>query len=107
MRPRHESKPSTDQTVSKHLLFIFLSGPPKPTHPISTPTTPKPKPTPNPTLNPTPPPSTPRNLFDYDQVVNTQRDKIYSERRKALLSGDLAPMMVRRRMGANARAVRR
>ncbi|KXZ52913.1 hypothetical protein GPECTOR_8g291 [Gonium pectorale] len=34
-----------------------------------------------------------RNLFDYDQVVNTQRDKIYSERRKALLAPDLAPLM--------------
>lgn len=28
------------------------------------------------------------------QVVNTQRDKIYSERRKALLSKDLTAMMV-------------
>lgn len=28
------------------------------------------------------------------QVVNTQRDKIYSERRKALLAPDLAPLMV-------------
>lgn len=34
-----------------------------------------------------------RNLFDYDQVVNTQRDKIYAERRKALLAPDLAQMM--------------
>ncbi len=34
-----------------------------------------------------------RNLFDYDQVVNTQRDKIYSERRKALLAPDLGPLM--------------
>ncbi|GIL47249.1 hypothetical protein Vafri_4093 [Volvox africanus] len=34
-----------------------------------------------------------KNLFDYDQVVNTQRDKIYSERRKALLAPDLAPLM--------------
>lgn len=35
-----------------------------------------------------------KNLFDYDQVVNTQRDKVYSERRRALLSKDLTPMMV-------------
>ncbi|MEW5299521.1 MAG: hypothetical protein WDW36_002530 [Sanguina aurantia] len=35
-----------------------------------------------------------KQLFDYDQVVNTQRDKIYSERRKALLSKDLTSMMV-------------
>lgn len=34
-----------------------------------------------------------KNLFDYDQVVNTQRDKIYSERRKALLAPDLGPLM--------------
>ncbi|EFJ50912.1 hypothetical protein VOLCADRAFT_57571 [Volvox carteri f. nagariensis] len=34
-----------------------------------------------------------KNLFDYDQVVNTQRDKIYSERRRALLAADLAPLM--------------
>lgn len=34
-----------------------------------------------------------RQLFDYDQVVNTQRDKVYSERRKALLATNLAPMM--------------
>jgi hypothetical protein len=35
-----------------------------------------------------------RNLFDYDQVVNTQRDKIYAERRRALLAEDLAPLLV-------------
>lgn len=35
-----------------------------------------------------------KNLFDYDQVVNTQRDKVYAERRKALLSRDLSSMMV-------------
>ncbi|KAI8466746.1 MAG: chloroplast-associated SecA protein [Monoraphidium minutum] len=35
-----------------------------------------------------------KNLFDYDQVVNTQRDKIYSERRKALLNADLGGLMV-------------
>jgi hypothetical protein len=34
-----------------------------------------------------------RNLFDYDQVVNTQRDKIYAERRKALLAPDLVALM--------------
>jgi hypothetical protein len=45
------------------------------------------------------PPRTPprttrhRNLFDYDQVVNTQRDRVYAERRRALLSDDLAPLM--------------
>lgn len=35
-----------------------------------------------------------RNLFDYDQVVNTQRDKIYAERRRALLAADLSPLMI-------------
>ena len=40
------------------------------------------------------PPYPHRNLFDYDQVVNTQRDKIYAERRRAVLSNDLAPLMV-------------
>ena len=35
-----------------------------------------------------------RNLFDYDLVVNTQRDRIYSERRRALLSPDLSPLIV-------------
>ncbi|GBF93465.1 translocase subunit chloroplastic [Raphidocelis subcapitata] len=35
-----------------------------------------------------------KNLFDYDQVVNTQRDKIYSERRRALLTADLGALMV-------------
>lgn len=35
-----------------------------------------------------------RNLFDYDQVVNTQRDRVYAERRRALLSDDLSPLMV-------------
>ena len=34
-----------------------------------------------------------RNLFDYDQVVNTQRDKVYAERRRAVLFNDLAPLM--------------
>jgi hypothetical protein len=35
-----------------------------------------------------------RNLFDYDQVVNTQRDRVYAERRRALLSDKLAPAMI-------------
>lgn len=35
-----------------------------------------------------------RNLFDYDQVVNTQRDKVYAERRRALLADDLAAIMI-------------
>jgi len=35
-----------------------------------------------------------RNLFDYDQVVNTQRDKVYAERRRALLATDLTALMV-------------
>eukprot|EP00775_Hariotina_reticulata_P010943 gene10943-11097_t len=34
-----------------------------------------------------------KNLFDYDQVVNTQRDRVYAERRRALLSSDLTPLM--------------
>jgi hypothetical protein len=41
-----------------------------------------------------PPPLPPRNLFDYDQVVNTQRDRVYAERRRALLSTDLTPLMM-------------
>lgn len=43
--------------------------------------------------SPAAPPAPPRNLFDYDQVVNTQRDKVYGERRRALLAKDLGPMM--------------
>eukprot|EP00878_Enallax_costatus_P032286 GHUV01035447.1.p1 GENE.GHUV01035447.1~~GHUV01035447.1.p1 ORF type:complete len:163 (-),score=7.59 GHUV01035447.1:804-1292(-) len=35
-----------------------------------------------------------RNLFDYDQVINTQRDRVYSERRRALLNNDLSPLMM-------------
>jgi preprotein translocase subunit SecA len=27
-------------------------------------------------------------------VVNTQRDKVYAERRRAVLSNDLAPVMI-------------
>lgn len=35
-----------------------------------------------------------KQLFEYDQVLNTQRDRIYAERRKALLNPDLAPVML-------------
>ncbi|GFH27523.1 seca_motor_dead domain-containing protein [Haematococcus lacustris] len=35
-----------------------------------------------------------KNLFEYDQVVNTQRDKVYAERRRALLATDLGAIMV-------------
>uniref|UniRef100_A0A7S0R9H9 Protein translocase subunit SecA n=1 Tax=Chlamydomonas leiostraca TaxID=1034604 RepID=A0A7S0R9H9_9CHLO len=35
-----------------------------------------------------------KNLFDYDQVVNTQRDKVYAERRRALLASNLEPLML-------------
>uniref|UniRef100_A0A383WI89 chloroplast protein-transporting ATPase n=1 Tax=Tetradesmus obliquus TaxID=3088 RepID=A0A383WI89_TETOB len=35
-----------------------------------------------------------KNLFDYDQVVNTQRDRVYAERRRALLSDSLRPAMI-------------
>eukprot|EP00878_Enallax_costatus_P000382 GHUV01000467.1.p1 GENE.GHUV01000467.1~~GHUV01000467.1.p1 ORF type:complete len:1015 (+),score=343.35 GHUV01000467.1:196-3240(+) len=35
-----------------------------------------------------------KNLFDYDQVINTQRDRVYSERRRALLNNDLSPLMM-------------
>jgi hypothetical protein len=49
-------------------------------------------------LPPFSPPShtfhTPRQLFEYDQVVNTQRDKVYSDRRRAVLSSGLAPLMI-------------
>jgi preprotein translocase subunit SecA len=34
-----------------------------------------------------------KNLFDYDQVVNTQRDRFYGERRRALLSASLDGLM--------------
>jgi preprotein translocase subunit SecA len=34
-----------------------------------------------------------KNLFDYDQVVNTQRDRFYGERRRALLSASLDQLM--------------
>ena len=35
-----------------------------------------------------------RNLFEYDQVVNTQRDKIYADRRRAVLASGLGPLMI-------------
>jgi preprotein translocase subunit SecA len=35
-----------------------------------------------------------KQLWEYDQVLNTQRDRIYAERRKALLSPDLSQVMV-------------
>jgi preprotein translocase subunit SecA len=35
-----------------------------------------------------------KNLFDYDQVVNTQRDRVYADRRRALLNDDLSPLMI-------------
>ena len=35
-----------------------------------------------------------KQLFDYDQVLNTQRDRVYGDRRRALQSEDLTPLMV-------------
>ncbi|KAG1679248.1 hypothetical protein FOA52_009277 [Chlamydomonas sp. UWO 241] len=35
-----------------------------------------------------------KSLFDYDQVVNTQRDKIYADRRRAVLSSGLEGLMI-------------
>ena len=35
-----------------------------------------------------------RQLWEYDQVLNTQRDKVYGERRRALESDDLSAQMV-------------
>lgn len=35
-----------------------------------------------------------RQLFEYDQVMNTQRDKVYGERRRALMATDLSAQMV-------------
>jgi hypothetical protein len=35
-----------------------------------------------------------RQLWEYDQVLNTQRDKVYLERRKALVAKDLSPLLV-------------
>jgi preprotein translocase subunit SecA len=33
-----------------------------------------------------------RQLFEFDQVLNTQRDRLYGERRRALLAADLGPL---------------
>ena len=35
-----------------------------------------------------------KNLFEYDQVLNTQRDKVYSLRRQALLEPDLSEQLL-------------
>lgn len=35
-----------------------------------------------------------RQLWEYDQVLNSQRDKVYAERRRALLARDLSPLML-------------
>ena len=35
-----------------------------------------------------------KNLFEYDQVLNTQRDKVYSLRRQALQEPDLAEQLL-------------
>lgn len=35
-----------------------------------------------------------KQLWEYDQVLNTQRDRIYAERRKALLATDLSDLML-------------
>jgi len=35
-----------------------------------------------------------KQLFEYDQVLNTQRDRIYYDRRAALEASDLSPLMV-------------
>jgi len=35
-----------------------------------------------------------KQVFEYDQVMNTQREKVYQLRRRALLSKDLSPQMV-------------
>ena len=35
-----------------------------------------------------------KNLFEYDQVLNTQRNKVYSLRRQALLESDLSQQML-------------
>lgn len=35
-----------------------------------------------------------KQLFEYDQVLNTQRDKLYGERRRALEAADLTPLML-------------
>ena len=35
-----------------------------------------------------------RQLFEYDQVLNTQRDRVYGERRRALESDNLSAQMI-------------
>lgn len=35
-----------------------------------------------------------KQLFEYDQVLNTQRDRVYADRRAALEAEDLSPLMV-------------
>lgn len=35
-----------------------------------------------------------RNLFDFDQVLNTQRNKVYATRRQALLALDLSETII-------------
>lgn len=35
-----------------------------------------------------------KNLFDFDQVLNTQRENVYGSRRQALLAEDLGKKMV-------------
>jgi preprotein translocase subunit SecA len=35
-----------------------------------------------------------KQLFDYDQVLNTQRDRVYADRRAALEADDLSEMMI-------------
>lgn len=35
-----------------------------------------------------------KQLFEYDEVLNSQRDRVYTERRRALQSDDLQPLMI-------------
>lgn len=35
-----------------------------------------------------------KQLFEYDEVLNSQRDRVYSERRRALESKDLEGLML-------------
>ena len=35
-----------------------------------------------------------RNLFDFDQVLNTQRNKVYATRRQALLAPELSNTII-------------
>ncbi|XP_051134265.1 protein translocase subunit SecA, chloroplastic isoform X1 [Andrographis paniculata] len=35
-----------------------------------------------------------KQLFDYDEVLNSQRDRVYTERRRALESDDLQPLLI-------------